>query len=405
MTKANESGQATKTPAQETTSTPKARPITGEITDDKDFEDPDEANLRRSRAAVEAEEKAQAELNDPEQDAVQIAARAAEEQQQATAPETQPKQEGPQGQPQPAEGGTGDGGDPIMIPKERFDEAVGGARTERDAALAQANYWKGVAEATQANARPAEPAPKPLDYEALLTEQEDALDKAAADFDAGTIQLTEYRKVERVVRSNQDKIRAHRSEAERHAQEQAAAAEAAQQAQNPPKQTSANQESLADTQVLEQQLTDLNAAHPYLHLLEPTHVERLRSMALGDLQAQGKTLPGGAHGTYLLRSEIARLSDAMGPAWFPDFNPSQATPSQGQQPAQQQGQQPLSQTAKDRLAKSSMAGAMPPDTSQMGSGAGGSEGVPSDEQILAMSEDDRQALPPAVRARWLGAAT
>ena len=403
----NESGQGA-TPAQETTSPPAEKPkqITGEMTTEDRFEDPDDVALREARAAAEAEESAAGPLEDPEQDAVQIAQAAQGEQTPQPASQEGQTQQAPQAAPEAVPAPTGeDQGQQPAIPKARFDEAVEKERAARAKAEAEANYYRGVAETqamqqAQPQAQPAQPAPPPPDYDAMLAEQDTAKRAAAKRFDDGEITMSDYVAVEEAVNANKRKIEAHRAASEERAREAEAAAEAAKQPreQTP---TPGQQDSLADQLVLDQQLEQLDQANPYVPLLTPEHVERLRHMVISDMRAQGKVLPGGSHGTYILRAEIAKMAGLMGPSWFPDHNPAQAQPPQGQQP----GQAGLSQTAQDRLAKVPMAGAMPPDTSQLGTGAGGGNPIPSDEQVAQMSDDDIALLPAEVRARWLGATT
>ena len=162
-----------------------------------------------------------------------------------------------------------------------------------------------------------------------------------------------------------------------HAEQAAvAAAPANGQPQNVPQPQQNQPRTLGDEDVLDRQIQTLAQQHPYLHAFDEAEMKRLQNMVYADLAAQGRQVPTGAAGDYLLRAEVAKLTDLFGPSWHPEVHQNQtngqAQPTGGNTGGPQQGQQPgLSHTAQARLAKQQLAADMPPDPSHFGASGSG----------------------------------
>lgn len=176
---------------------------------------------------------------------------------------------------------------------------------------------------------------------------------------------------------------------------------------------------LADAQLLAQQKANLETTHPWLNVLTDEEFDFLAKRALEDLQIAGVEVAPGAHGTFLLRQHVARLSDLYGPAWHPEVQQQPTGQGNGAQPpaapptgqpsvAPQPGATPrghviqLPTSAQQAAAKMELAAQHPP--ANPGAPATGSEGV-TEADIDAMSprelEEFLRVAPEAVKHRFL----
>lgn len=371
----------------------------GEITSENEFQDPDEIALQEARAevAAEAAQGTDETITEHQQALPQAQPRPGHPGEPGAAPGQQQEtaEQEPDGQARQDQGGKAK---PGMIPQPRFDEVA--ARAYR--AEAQAAYLAGVVSVLQqgrgngqqpATAAPQPPQPTPA--ERIAAARQSAIE-AADKFDRGEITARQF---EESRQQAEDQIWQIRDEAR---QAEAARAGAPSQQQRPQVPTS----SLGDQQVLDAQMEQLHARHPHLLRANEDQLRRLAAQAWTDARAIGQPITEDDRGTYRLRQMVADLSDVMLPYWYPDqFGPgAQAQPANGQQqPAPgQTGQQPRPLTRQQQATadKLRMAAEMPVNPQQLGT-AGQGGGLPTDQDIEAMSEDDIAALPPSVRARWL----
>ena len=404
---------------------------TGEITDDEEYVDPDDEALKAAEAEAAAEEAGQQPGGQQQQ---QDPGQQTQQQQQPQNLPQNPEQNAGQPGAEPGaahsqtqnlrdavnQGQTGQpGADPIMIPKARFDQAINDARTalaERDSKIenltAAAGYLKARADmletqlrTTQSQEQQAQQANVEAEFDQRLQAEDDKLKAAATAFDDGKTNLTDFLQVQREVEAAKVTINQERVA---HAEQAATAAAPAngqeQNVQQPQQQTP---RSLGDEHVLETQIQTLVAQHPYLHAFSREEMGRLQNMVHADFAAQGRAIPPGAAGDYMLRAEVAKLTDLFGPSWHPEVhqNPTngQAQPNGGNAGGQQQGQQTqLSDAAKARLAKAQLAADLPPDPNQFGTSGGGANPLPTEEQIMQMSEEQMEALPAAMLDRLGG---
>lgn len=312
------------------------------------------------------------------------------EQQQGQQP---PAQQQP-GQQQPNQPGT----EP-MIPKARFDDAVGRAREE-------AAYWRGVAESARASGQNGgTPNGQSADQgnqqqptaEQQLIAIDDQIVALAEKFDNGEITMKEYKAEERKLVSQADVLR-----------ENLLLGKVQQHIPAP-------QEDL----LLSQRTTEIEQQHPFLPLVFPnkpdaqlTSLERsrqdmIREEATQAVLAKHPNLQPGPQADLIFREALGQVADRYGAVWFPQHKP--AAPQGGQQPqtpaspqTQQTGGKPaLTQTQQQRLDKLRLADQQPPNTANLGTqGTGAAEYTP--ERIAQMSEDEYARLPSAVRARLRG---
>lgn len=328
-------------------------------------EDPEAAELAAALAAAEAEERGE-----------QPSTAAAAQQEQQQEPVTQP----------PAATTAPPGTSPSGVPYERFQQVNRRART-----LEEENaYLKGaLAVLKEQGGSPAAPAPdqqgrQPAAPAANTPEQaiaaaEERAIEAARRFDTGEITAEELTRVQ---------TQAAREIA---TAQVAAAMQATRPAASAPS-------SMTDEILLEQHVQQLEANVPVLKALNAQQMNFLRMTAEAEAAAAGQPYQATPRDTMRLREHVANLATAMAPYWgiqAPAAPPGQTAPQNGTQPPRQQG---LSPSAQNRLRKMDMAAGLPPDIARMGQTAG--SGDLTDQQLLAMSDDEIAALPPTVRARF-----
>lgn len=158
--------------------------------------------------------------------------------------------------------------------------------------------------------------------------------------------------------------------------------------------------SLADQQLMAEQVRELETKHPYVKVLDQRQTAFLVNAAKAEAEAAGRPYGRSVADTVNLRAHVAALSDLYGPRWGLQPAGTQAPgtkPGAAPQPAPKPG---LSPAAAARLAKMDMAAGLPPDTSGLGATQGGADAL-SEQAILAMTDEEIGALPAAVRAKYL----
>lgn len=277
-------------------------------------------------------------------------------------------------------------------------------------AAQEAQYWRGVADAQKAmlvqagvirqdgSTPPGAPQPTapqaPADPASQIQAEQDKLLAAARQFDGGEITMEQFMAVQI-------------SASKQIAAIQAAAA--VPSTQIPP----AAQPSVADQMIQQQHLAKLQQAHPWVNNLTEAQMFTLRDMALSEAALSGAPINTSETATVAdtmrLREGIARLSDIFGPRWNPGkvAPPAPARPSgnnggpQGRPGSGNPGA-PRGGASNGIAAKIALADQHPPNTAQSGyTPPLNPGGLPTPEQIEAMSEEDWIALPPAVRHRLL----
>lgn len=353
----------------------------GEAEQEDLLHDPDDLELAEARRAAAEGEQQEGEGGAGEEDAAAAGLTGPEEGQG-------PEQEADQGE-QLARQGSGS----PMIPKARFDEVLRQAQEARERAI----YLEGALQARQQQGRQQGQQQAQKSIPQMIQEARAHKAAAAKRFDDGQISMSEY---ERVRDQVDDHVATLRSRAyaltQRQIEEQRRRSQPRQ-----PQQPATPQVSLADQHLLEQQATDLYAGHPYLEAMSDADMQVLKQMAYAEAQRQGRPYGSTLADTYHLRQHVARLSDLMGPTWYPAHKPQQQASTSAKQPGgQQQTGSGLSAQAQARLQKMEQAAGHPPNTNDMGA-AGRSEHI-SDEQIMGMSDEDIAALPARVRHRLIG---
>ena len=274
-----------------------------------------------------------------------------------------------------------------MIPKSRFDEAVGQERARTEEAMRAASYWKGVSDASgQKGSAPGQPEgpdqPEQKTPETVIAEERAKLAELATKYDDGDISTADFEKERAEI---DDRIwEARRSQITPEPKEEPAKVDP------------------GEGLYLDQLTAELEGKHPFTREI-PDNDPRwntLQQEALRALESEGVLLPPGDRGKFVLRQRMAELTDHYGPLWTGktleelkgETSDKEETPSEDETPA-------LSPTAKARADKLALADNHPPDTSKVGS-TGDSTEV-SDAAIEAMSDDQIAALPENVRRRIL----
>lgn len=226
---------------------------------------------------------------------------------------------------------------------------------------------------------------------------------AAKEFDAGRISAEQ---LESARAAADDRIWAIRNEATQ------AAARAAQPPAAPapaPVQVTPGV-SVADEQVLEAKVQELQAKNPWTADTSPItdpQWDYLAGLARQELRAEGIDADRlGSKGTLLLRERSAELAEIYGPRWHKGWTPpaaaapvapgTAATPAPGQQPTA-----PLSPAAQARLSALQTAAAMPPDINNIGQQAPAGA-VFTDAEIEAMPQGQLEKLMEAKDPRVAG---
>lgn len=264
---------------------------------------------------------------------------------------------------------------PVMIPKGRFDEATTKLQRERDEALQREAYLAGQIEAMKAlQQQPGQPdKPAAQQPPARTVDQiQQEIEANATKFDNGEITYAEMKKIERQLE---------REERELTAPKPAAAAS-----------------SEGDKLYLDTLTAQIEKDHPYITLIQsPADFEFLKRKAAESLAAEGWRNPGGDMGAYQYRLRIAEMADQYGEMLTgTKLLPANGKPAPTGQPA------PRSPQAAAREAKLDLAADLPPDIARMGTAGDGASGQLSDEQIMAMTDDELANLPTATRRKLLG---
>ena len=306
----------------------------------------------------------------------------------------------PAGQPipQPAPGPQPQaGGQPIMIPKERFDEVLAQARAAGQSAeewKSRALYMEGALTAVRTSppATPAAgaPAPAPTPQPAGPTVEQQILAAqaelmaAAAQFDNGSLTMADYER-QRFAAGN--KISGLREQGLYRAVLS---------------QVPAPQPGIADAQMLDQATANLEERHPWCATLREYEWAWLESWAVDFFAKCGAPIvTGNTQDAMKVRALCAQLTDVIGPWLFPSkiatieaqrFAARQTQPAVGTQPS------PLPAAPQPPAAIQRFA-AHPPNMSTAGSQGAGNE--MSEDRINLMSTEEIASLPDAVRARYL----
>lgn len=328
-------------------------------------DDPDMIELRAAQAALAALENPPAPaMEEP----VSPAAPVAEEPIQVATPPAPTAEH-------PAKG--------VTIPKGRLDQAL----EQREQALREAAYWKGVAEAraTQTPTVATTPVPSVKTPEERLAEIDAKRLDLAGQFDDGALTARQWKE-----------------------QETALDREARALISNTAKPAPVHQGS--EDLYLDELTAGLEAKHPYakeIPIDDPAW-PFIRQRAALNLQAQGVRLivkPDGfydARSEFAVRKAMAEMTDTLGPALTgktltvpgaqPPAAPAAPTPPAGPSAA-----------AQARAQKLALAASLPPDVSTLGHAEGGIASVTAAD-ITRMSDDEIMALPAAVRAKFLNSA-
>lgn len=348
--------------------------------------DPDDRALAEAEAALRAEEEAKA--------ATEAAQQAEDE------PPIEQGQPGQQEQP-------GQQSAPRMVPIERLSQLARVARVLKE----KVAYLEGKTVALSEGRGTVQPAPNgqsqpapqqapqqppaQQDFKALIAEERKRLKDAAALVDKGDMTMAEYAAINEQVDDRIADLRTQSFEASRRA------------AEPPPKQPTQDEYGIADRQALENQRVFLEQNYPYLNHLSQHQMDFLVRRAYEDAAALGVPIKTGAYETARLRGMVAQLSDFYGKVWHPNLQVQPAATRQAPQPQTTQPATPtapaaangqngnipgLSPQAAARLSKMQKGATMPPDPTTMGSAASTSA-LPTEEQILQMTEEQIAALP------------
>ena len=148
----------------------------------------------------------------------------------------------------------------------------------------------------------------------------------------------------------------------------------------------------------EQLIDMLEERHPYSKIITQDHQwDLLAKEAVRQLEGEGVTLGQDPRSQMVVRTRIAKLTDVYGPIWHPEAKVATAAKPQSQPSARQPGPSPQ---ALDRDKKLTLASKFPPNTRDIGS-AGTAPDMPSEQAIMAMTDDEIAALPKATKARLL----
>ena len=283
---------------------------------------------------------------------------------------------------------------PGAVPLPRFNSVV----QQRNQAVEDAAYWRGVAEsraaggATGAPPAPvAQPTPAEIlaQVEAAITERQNAIVALAEKHDNGEITLAQYEREKFKIQNEIDGIKARHLAG--HIQSQM------------PKEKPAPI-SWADQVALDNLIADLQVKHPWSAVMPQVELQWLADLAREELTGRGiELVPGSARSMAAIYEAAAQLSDFFGPRWHPNStlpapaatpsvpavagNPSTAvatTTAPGIPPGVRQAQVE---------AKIGLAARHPPNSATMGSSGGVPAADLTDEQIEAMSADELAALP------------
>jgi hypothetical protein len=330
--------------------------------------DPDDLELEQLRSAAKAEETAgQGEPNEAAGGSTPPAAPAKPQTEQTRAPA------------------------PVMIPKQRLDEALG----RKEKAEQEAAYWRGQAEAREQLQKAPAPGSQQQPSAPAAQGPEDKLsgiharqDELAKRFDDGEITLADYTKQNRALADEEHALREERMLA---------------------KVKPAAPASGQDELYLESMTAKLEQDHPWVLVFDqvgtPSDWGYLKTRAIENLAERNVDPTAGSMGKFELRREMARLADELGPGLIAARATAQGIALPGQKPAAPAAATPkpsLSPAAQARAGKLTMAAAAPPDVTSMTSG--GTEIGYTAEQLDHMSDEDIAALPASVKQKILSSA-
>jgi hypothetical protein len=305
---------------------------------------------------------------------------------QQPAPVQQPT--GTQPAPQP-------GAQPIMIPKERLDEALAAARTNGASAEEWRNralYMEGAlataraqpAAAPQPGTQPPAPQPVQATIEQQILAQQNAMIEAAGKFDRGEILATDLTRIQIA------------------AQNAIAALREGNLARWVQTQVPTIQPGIADAQILDTATFNLEQRHPWCAQLKPLEWNWLENWGIDFFAKTGAPITTGNTADALrLRAFMAQMTDVLGPWLYPSriaqveaqrFAQRQQPQPGVQQPAALPGQQPAAAPLQ-RFANH------PPNLAA--AGTAGSDNEINEGRIATMTTDEIEALPAAVRARYM----
>jgi len=272
-----------------------------------------------------------------------------------------------------------------MVPKARLDDGLSKERAKTAEANKRADYWEGAAagfaagrNAAGGDQQAATPAPAPMTPEQQVTDLRAQQATLAQAYDAGDSSMAEFQTAKDAL---EDQIHGIRQTVAQQSQQPAAA-------------------EVGESLALQQLNTALNDAHPYTQqdVLSRAAWNFIETTALDALAARGMELPRGVQLTEAqqaaFRTEFAVQSDIFGPSLAPDYK----VPAAGtQQPATKSSNDPTA-LAQERARQLAMAQQQPANTN--GVGAGGGAVQITEAEFLKLSDDEVNALPEAVVARF-----
>lgn len=301
---------------------------------------------------------------------------------------------------------------PPPVPYARFEEVNALARQrEQDVA-----YWRGRAEALAAAAQGATPSNQQPAQQATTQPQsggaadpnaalkdvferavgtiqaaDQAIVSAFAAYDAG--ELTMEQAAAPLTTAIRQTIDAWLGYAEaRHRQDMAQLVAQMRQEFGQP--------SLADAQIIEEQIAELGQKHPWVEHLTEAELQHLTRIAYTEAAAAGRPYGKGNAESMRLRAHVAELSDRWGPTWHPEMlDPvNRATETAARPRSRAQLRQPtdMRQIVAERA---DLAARMPPAPTGGSSSRRTPDGVPDDAQVAAMDFRTLRNLPDALLDR------
>lgn len=272
-----------------------------------------------------------------------------------------------------------------MVPKARFDEALG----ERDKLREEKAYLQGQLDALghkpAASGQPgAQQPPAQQTPDQRIAAVHTEIDALAVKFDAGEMSMAEFKRQERELEAKVHTIRE----------------EVLTSKIKPAGEGSGDL-------YLSQATAQLEGAHPWTHVFEAVGTEAdwafLKARAIENLTDANVSLKGSV-GKLSLREEMAKLADEYGPSMVGKKATAKGIALPGQTPQTPQPQDATAAAAaavKARQDKLALRNAAPPNVAAM-SGGGGAADALSDARVEAMTDDEYDALPASTRNRLKG---
>lgn len=225
-----------------------------------------------------------------------------------------------------------------------------------------------------------------------ISKERQKLEEAAAKYDNGEIQMSEFVRVQSAVDDEVARLRSRQIEESnrRVAEDQASNAKTGQP-----------EYSWTDQQQLARQAEQLEQQYPWTTVLEPKELNSIANIARQESIDRGQPYGRGAAEDARIRERVAQLSAFYGPMWHPEMvqQPGQqeAQSNGGQQQTQPSGP---SETGKARQAKLNMAAQQPPNPNDMGNSKPANS-APSEAEIMNMSPSELEALDPGILERMV----